>query len=332
MWKAIALEGGGVLAEAHIGVLSSIEKRQSLHTFNAFSGSSAGALIASCLASRCSIDKIKLIADARPDNLLDAGLCDWYGLCCLYGIFKGNRLRKWIEDCVIAMTGSKTITFKQHRERYNTYLLVTVTELLVPYSRTIYIDYTTDPDTTLVDALDRSCSLPLIYQVKKEEGRMFVDGGLIDNLPMKPLLKLGLKPEEIIGIRLLKSNEILAYEDWRKEQHLAGAPQLKMGRPPKNIAEVVTTIISTLRDQVMRNNLSGWPAVQSIWVDVGVISSTDFDLSKEEKQFLYDAGVKAAEQWLLERSDIKLTVIDEAKPEKTKSEESKIKTDQLEAI
>lgn len=316
MWRGLSLEGGGVLAEAHIGALTRLNLRQSLASFGYFSGSSAGSLLACCLASRCSIDKIKAIADTMPGkDLLDAGCCDWYGLCCLYGIFQGDVLKSWIADCVSIMCGSRTITFKQHRERYNTYLLVTVTELLVPYNRTIDLDYISAPDIQIAEALHKSCNLPLIYQaVKDADGRMYVDGGLMDNLPMKQLLKLGLKPEEIVGIRLLKSNEMLAYEDWRKEQHLVGAPQLKMGRPPKNIAETITTIISTLRDQIARANLSGWPAVQSIWIDVGTISSTDFDLNDEEKQFLFDAGVKAADKWLISKQDELVLKQDELEP------------------
>lgn len=49
----------------------------------------------------------------------------------------------------------------------------------------------------LVQALEASCAFPIIYEPVEIEGRQYVDGGLVSNLPVEPLVG---KCERLIGV------------------------------------------------------------------------------------------------------------------------------------
>lgn len=295
-WRGISLEGGGILGIGHLGAIQALSEVQSLMAFSHLSGSSAGSLVAAALACRASLDKIRNILDTMPTDLLDEGCCSLYSLFCKFGIFKGQTLKSWIGEIVESLTGDRQITLAGIQARYNSFLIITATRLLVPYSEVVYYSPETEPGMLLTEALYRSCCIPIVYQADYDGVDYWVDGGLIDNLPIRILSKY-LEPSQIVGVRLLSSAQLSAYVDWRQQQ-AAPPVQRAFGHPPKNLNEVITTIIGTLRDQLSRLQQTGWPANQTIWVDIGKLSSLSFDLKPEDKADLIASGYKAAKAWM----------------------------------
>lgn len=65
----------------------------------------------------------------------------------------------------------------------------------------------------LIEVLAASCALPLLFRTVKINGSTYVDGGLLNNLPVEPLLK---HCEKIIGISVCPhevKNEIRGFRN-----------------------------------------------------------------------------------------------------------------------
>lgn len=170
---AVVFGGGGVKAAAHVGAWRAM--LEAGLTPRHFFGTSMGAVIGACCATKLSFDEVAarmttVTADAvaRPRPL--RGLRGF----TMESLFYPEPLRATIERLVAARRFS---------------------ELPVPLTVTA-VDIDTGElqlfgagglDAPLVDALLASCSLPVFYPPVMIGGRRFVDGGLRAVLPLGPV-------------------------------------------------------------------------------------------------------------------------------------------------
>jgi NTE family protein len=167
----LALSGGGVRGVAHIGILKALEEMGV--KISMISGTSAGALVGSLYAAGHTPDEIfnlvknsSLLKTVRPAWAL-TGLLTWDGL---KEILKKSIPHDSFESLNIPLVVTATDIKKGHVHYFSK------GELLTP---------------TLA-----SCSIPAIFNPVEFQGNLYVDGGLVDNLPVKPLLE---KCDFIIG-------------------------------------------------------------------------------------------------------------------------------------
>jgi len=170
----IALSGGGVRGIAHIGVL------KALHEFGIYpsivSGVSAGAIVGALYADGHSPDAIFEIVH-------DLDLFELFSLRRpKLGIFKPDGLKKNL----IKILSHKNI------EDLQIPLFITATNLS---EASAYVF----SEGNLVDALMASTAFPLIIRPYNIQGTLFVDGGLVSNLPVQPLMG---KVDKIIGVNV----------------------------------------------------------------------------------------------------------------------------------
>ncbi|WP_457622129.1 patatin-like phospholipase family protein [Persephonella sp.] len=158
----IALSGGAVRGAAHIGVLKALEERGIKPEF--ISGSSAGSIVGAFYAAGYSPQEMEKIAlKTRFLSYLKPELS-------FSAIFSLEKLESFIEKYI----GKKDISDLEKK------LFVCVTNLNkgIP-------EYRSSGDLFLW--ISASSSLPFIFKPVEYGGDMYIDGGIMDNLPVEPL-------------------------------------------------------------------------------------------------------------------------------------------------
>ncbi len=161
----LALSGGGARGIAHLGILQAMEERKI--KINIISGTSAGALAGAFYA----------------DGFHPLEILDFFSNRKLYefmrisfprsGFFKSDALRKILE---------KNLRSK-YIEDLNIPLIVAATNF-----QKGKIEYFSKG--LLVDLLLASSGIPLLFETTQIDHIPYIDGGIMDNLPLAPLKKI----------------------------------------------------------------------------------------------------------------------------------------------
>ncbi|NMM48200.1 patatin-like phospholipase family protein [Marinigracilibium pacificum] len=170
---SVCLSGGGVKGIAHLGVLDALNEEGI--SFEAFSGTSFGALIACALNKGISSDEIiKMTTEFSIYNL--SGIA-WK----TSGIFD----HKIVGQKLFEIFGDTRIEDLKNE----TWICYTNFDKGEP----VYIN-----KGLIVDSLLASMSIPGLFLPVKIDGFNCYDGGLTDNLPVTPLINSGKK--QIVGL------------------------------------------------------------------------------------------------------------------------------------
>lgn len=170
---SLVLGGGGMRGLAHVGVLRALLRRGLMP--DEYIGTSVGAYVAALAAGGLGPDEIRDIAlSVRRQDLLDY---DWLGLLWKRGrarsLYRGKALHDFIR---------RTLPFDRFDELPHP-LYMTAVDLAgageVVWGMPGY------RDIPIHDCVMASCSLPGIYPPKKIGPYHFVDGGIVDTLPVK---------------------------------------------------------------------------------------------------------------------------------------------------
>lgn len=184
----IALGGGGSRGVAHLGVLKALEEMGI--TPDVISGASAGSIVGSFIAAGMGPEEtMELIKD---DGFLDYAKIN----LPVAGLFTLDRFEENLR---------KTLPANDFKE-LEIPLYVAVSNL--NSGKVEYID-----NGDLIKAVKASCSIPVLFSPVEMGGSMYVDGGLLDNLPYRPLLD---KCDKVIAVDIFRgelNNEIKSMLD-----------------------------------------------------------------------------------------------------------------------
>ncbi|PHS58729.1 MAG: hypothetical protein COB17_01920 [Sulfurimonas sp.] len=161
---SLVLSGGGFRGAFHLGVLAFLDDNNI--KINAISGTSIGALIACSYAS-----------GVKPTKILE--------------IFESNEFKKMVSfnfsfKSFLKITIDKKIMnklfLKENIEDLNIPVYLTISSISDSY--VIYQN-----KGKVIDEILKSISLFPIFETVKEGSKIYADGGIFDNLPLKPLKK-----------------------------------------------------------------------------------------------------------------------------------------------
>ncbi|MXV17600.1 patatin-like phospholipase family protein [Hufsiella ginkgonis] len=164
MKTGIVLSGGGIRGIAHLGVLQALTEAGI--TFHMISGTSAGSIVGALFA-----------AGNSPQTILD--------------VFLKTKLFKFILPwpgatglMSLTNTGKLFLEYIPHNsfEELNIRLSVAVTNF--SEGKLVYIS-----SGKLIPVIQASSAIPGVFKPVMMDGQMYVDGGLFDNFPIKPLQK-----------------------------------------------------------------------------------------------------------------------------------------------
>ncbi len=170
----ISLSGGGVRGIAHIGVLQALAEND-LHPAQ-ISGASAGALVGALYAAgHPPADILKIFKESSLSKLFKVGLPTT-------GLADNKYLMEVLADYI------KEDSFEALEKK----LHVSVTNMTTG-------QYEIISEGELFKVLAASASIPILFNGWEMNGDFYVDGGVLNNLPIEPLLG---KSYPIIGVNV----------------------------------------------------------------------------------------------------------------------------------
>lgn len=184
MRLGMALSGGGIRGVAHIGVIKALEEEGI--KLDVLSGTSAGSIVAVLYAAGLSSEE--MLEFVRSSNLYKTISFSWP----IIGFASLNYLKERLHTVLPGDDFS---------------------DLSVP----IYITMTNINDGKLeiaagegniLDAVAASCAIPMVFEPVKIKKRLYVDGGVLKNLPAAVISD---KCDILIGVNLMP--KILVSED-----------------------------------------------------------------------------------------------------------------------
>ena len=171
----LALSGGGARGAAHVGLLRALLEHGIVPTH--LTGVSAGAIVAALYAAGCS-----------PDAMLEFGIT--------------SSLRRFIR-MGIPTTGLTKLDYLKER------LALHIPEDdFASLRRPLHIGITNLNNGVgelrsagpLLDVIAASCSIPFLFKPVELDGHQYVDGGVVANMPVDPLIH---ETDFIIGSNLM---------------------------------------------------------------------------------------------------------------------------------
>lgn len=162
----LSLSGGGALGAAHIGVLEALE-HAGVDTC-CVAGTSAGSLVGALYCAGISLSLVKEIALKLQWNQLGKVVRP------RTGFFDGSRL----EHMLIRLVGDRSFD-----------------QMIIPFACAA-VDILRDEQVIfregrVAPAVRASCAFPGVFTPVEWEGRLLVDGGLINNMPVSVLREMG---------------------------------------------------------------------------------------------------------------------------------------------
>lgn len=154
-----ALSGGGARGFAHLGAIKALEERRLKPDIIA--GTSAGALAGVFYAD-----------GFAPDEIVD--------------MFKDTKFKQFVEftlptSGLFRSTGLYDFIKKNLRSKTFDQLQIPFTAVATDWEKGRYVSFA--KGDKLVDAVVASCCVPLVFSPIKIDGRYYVDGGVLKNLP-----------------------------------------------------------------------------------------------------------------------------------------------------
>jgi NTE family protein len=296
----LVLEGGGVKGIGLVGAISALHERgyQFDGRHGRVAGTSAGAIVGSLVAAGMPIPKMvevmkgvdyALFQDSASLGPIGRGV----SLLTRLGLFRGDYLHQWITDqltaCDVQTFGDLRLDDPQSdlppEQAYR--LVVVVSDVTsgrmvrLPWD---YHQYGLNPDEQPVaDAVRASASIPFFYrpfQLKlPDSGKVAVltDGGMLSNFPINIFDRTHGTPRwPTFGVKLSAKTVDRWTDDWAS----VGTP-IRLGR----------ALVSTMVNAHDRLELDD-PAVcaRTIFVETDGVRATDFHLSADKRDELYENG------------------------------------------
>lgn len=162
MKTGIVLSGGGVRGVAHLGVLKALDELGVV--IDCISGASAGALVGVLYAQ-----------GLKPDVI--------FKLVKNVSLFNSVR-PAWTRTGLLTMDGFKEVLRKNIPVNNFSSLRIPLTVAATDI-RKGQVQYFSEGE--LISVILASCSIPAIFNPVSLNGNLYVDGGLVDNLPVKPI-------------------------------------------------------------------------------------------------------------------------------------------------
>lgn len=175
----LALSGGAILGMAHIGVLQVLEEHD-IHA-DLIAGTSAGSLVGLAYCAGMSPAKMEEVALSFRWDKVGRPVPPRMGL------FDTERMDKFL----VELFGD-----------------VNLQDLPIPLSA-VAVDLLTSEVVVLREgraaaAVRASCAVPGIFPPVEIDGRLLIDGGVVDNLPVSVVRQMG--ADYVIAVDLMQSN------------------------------------------------------------------------------------------------------------------------------
>lgn len=303
-------EGGGVRGIGLVGGVYQMER--SGYKFGNVAGSSAGAIVASLVAAGYTGEEIYAkLKKTEYFRFKEQHYVDYFGvggkilsILFHFGIYSTDYFEQWLTDLLdkkgIRVFGDLKCPFGDAHCKYR--LQVTASDItdqsLLVLPRDLY-KFGIQPDTfPIAKAVRMSMSIPIFYEpyvLKDAKGKehYIVDGGILSNYPMWILDNGQSKPEyPIFGFR---------FQEVKNNSSVSPYSEI-------NFIEYTKQLVDTVLDAYDKSYMPKLKGDFQRCIQIPVttymngekvnVRSTDFMISQQDSEMLFQNGVKATKEFL----------------------------------
>jgi NTE family protein len=285
MIKNLVFKGGGVLGIAYAGAIEVLEENKILTQIQSVAGTSAGAITASLISLKYSAADILKVIQATDFKGFEDGW-DPLRIATKYGLYKGNAFLTWMKQRITDKGLAATATFADFQKAGMLDLRVFASDLNTRSLKEFSV--ATTPDTIVAEAVRASMSIPLFFQAwtfsnSIPDNHVYVDGGTIYNYPITTFDTGGTPNTETLGFYLEDVSGAQPDSDLQYDQ----------------LFQYIKDLFQTLTDsQVIDFENDPDEEKRTVIIDDFGISATNFGLTDDQKQQLYNSGKTATANYL----------------------------------
>lgn len=192
-YNALIFEGGGMKGMCYVGAIEELTQDNflDLSKIHHFGGTSAGAIIATLLASNHTLDEIQDVMYKTKWKRMQDGNFGFFRntirLFRRFGYHRGLFMEKLMNKLLMKKTGIKRVTFEQLYGFTGNHLKMVGTN--VTTGEVVYMDHICTPHMAVAKAVQISSCIPFMFKPVTYNRCLYVDGGLIKNLDLNMFLE-----------------------------------------------------------------------------------------------------------------------------------------------
>ncbi|TXJ05946.1 MAG: hypothetical protein E6Q27_04800 [Aeromicrobium sp.] len=308
----LVLEGGGVKGIALVGAAVALAEND--FVFARIGGSSAGALVGSIMAamqkSGESLDRAAdIVRTINYEDFLDrrqaAQMLHWWptaanawGVLFHLGAFHGKCLQDWLSG-VLGDLGVRTFSDLYFDDPGSALAPENSFHLVVPATdlsrqRTLHIPWDlpsygrSADEFSVARAVHASAAIPFLFEPVRLRSRFGIstlaDGSLLSSYPIEVFDRTDGLPARwpTVGVRLSSP-----------------AGENSAAKPVTGLRSMAESLIFTVVDSTQVRHVSDPSSLdRSIFAKPRGVRWTDFHLTREQQEHLFDSGFSAANRWL----------------------------------
>eukprot|EP00026_Physarum_polycephalum_P004130 Phypoly_transcript_04147.p1 GENE.Phypoly_transcript_04147~~Phypoly_transcript_04147.p1 ORF type:complete len:475 (+),score=48.18 Phypoly_transcript_04147:674-2098(+) len=285
----LVFRGGGVKGIAYCGALKVLSDAHLLDNVKRYAGSSAGAITAALLAIGYTIselEEILLALDMSDFKDVNGG---WVAkaerLYKKFSLYEGNFFYTWISNC-IEKKASPTITFKQVLSQFGKELVIV--GACISHMEVVYFSHSSFPDMCIRDALRISMSIPIFFEPIRIEDHVYVDGGLADNFPLCVFDSESSLNARHADVNMKTLGMFLQENKTRQD----------VARSVDKMQDFIGCLLDTVKMRIAMLAVKPGDEQRTMFIQTHHISATKFNIDKDEKEMLYDEGMKAGRTYI----------------------------------
>lgn len=275
MIKNLGLAGGGFFGIAHVAVLEELERYDI--KLEKIRGVSVGSMVAALYAVGYTALELKeIVFELDFDSLIRDNYFAYYTLYERFGMYMANALEEKIEQLIREKTLIKNCTFNQIK------MDLSVISTNLNYQRAEFFNRDVTPNMPISKAVRMSIGYPGMIVPVLYKGDYFGDGGEFINYPISTFEDI----DNTLGVTFAAHNE-----------NRNGT--LKERIEINNIFDYVGAVTCTLSRSAYTSQITDKYLARSIVVHItNNISSMQFDLTLDQKKYIYECGILAAREQL----------------------------------
>ena len=286
--KNLVFKGGGVLGIAYAGAIEVLEQHNILQGVLKVAGTSAGAITATLVSLNYNSTQIKDIVNQTNFKSFEDGeiVIDALHVMGKYGLYKGDVFLSWMKGLITKTGLNEDATFNDFKNKGCKELHVFASDLNTQGLREFSAG--TTPNVIVAEAVRASMSIPLFFEAwefpnNNPDNHVYVDGGMIYNYPLTIFDTNDTQNQNTLGLFLSNLSGIQSSND------------LGTGHFVKYVRSLVQTMLEA---QVINFQHDPDEEKRSVIIDNLGISPTDFDLTDDQKQALFNSGKTYTQKFL----------------------------------
>lgn len=263
MKLGIVFSGGGVRGAAHIGVLRALEENNI--KLDAVAGTSAGSIVASLYAMGYTPEEMIKLFKYFSKNMLKATPGE-----VVSSIKNGSglRLEGALSSINVELAMNEAAKYKGINKLEEIKMPIAIPTVNINTSKKyVFTNYNQKEDYYIKDieiakAVRASCTYPGVYAPFKYMNYRFVDGGVLDNIPVDEVKKLGV--DKILTVKFV----------------------LNKNEEPKGIFSIIMKCMDTIYEGLSQEAIK----ISDYILDIDVSDTNSFNIKKID--YCYEEGYK----------------------------------------